>query len=399
MRAGLFSLLFLSVAPARGQLPAVEAAIQQVSTDSLTQTVRAFTGEIPVVLDGAVQFIDSRAHTEPGNERAFQYLKSRVLAYGLTIDTICVGARKSLVASLPGTSTKAWMLGAHYDNVGVPGAPSAGADDNASGCAAVIEAARILASSPGPFPHPIRFAFWDEEEIGFLGAEDYQGYMDPDGLAGYINLDMIGYDGNGDSVVEVYARPVAASEALANLAVGMAGVYGIGVLPQRISPAPLNTDYVPFWNRDHTAIGIAEDLDGDRNSMYHQPGDSLYLFNLPYFRKAAQLALATLLHSALGGPADIRNDAATTLFKASILNAGNGATLVFDASENGALDFAVYTVSGSLICTARHAVSGGQSFSAALLPVAPPAGVYLVRVSFHTRGGRAGSQMLRWIAR
>ncbi|MFF9909323.1 M28 family peptidase [Streptomyces sp. NPDC013457] len=56
------------------------------------------------------------------------------------------------------------LVGAHLDTV----AGSPGADDNASGVAALLEVARLLAGLPRP--PAVRLAFFDMEELGFVGA-------------------------------------------------------------------------------------------------------------------------------------------------------------------------------------------------------------------------------------
>ena len=89
------------------------------------------------------------------------------------------------------------------------GTTAPGADDNASGTAAVIEAARIF--SQYDFPFTIIYALWDEEEQGLIGSEYYatQAANAGDSILGVINLDMIGYDGNGDGNADVHNSSVA----------------------------------------------------------------------------------------------------------------------------------------------------------------------------------------------
>ncbi|XP_063610443.1 uncharacterized protein LOC134784332 [Penaeus indicus] len=58
------------------------------------------------------------------------------------------------------------ILGAHMDTV--PGTP--GFDDNGSGLAALVEAARVLATSGCSFRHSVFFVAFDHEEIGTQGS-------------------------------------------------------------------------------------------------------------------------------------------------------------------------------------------------------------------------------------
>ncbi len=72
----------------------------------------------------------------------------------------------NLLAQLPQQSpnARAVLLIAHVDSV--EGSP--GADDNASGVAAVLECARLLAELPDP--PMVRLAFVDMEEMGKVGS-------------------------------------------------------------------------------------------------------------------------------------------------------------------------------------------------------------------------------------
>jgi hypothetical protein len=100
---------------------------------------------------------------------------------------------------------KPWiMLGAHYDHLGHGGRGSSlarpgeetaihpGADDNASGVAAVLAAAERLKA--GPRGRHVAFAFWSGEESGLLGSAAFAARPSlPLGeLAAYFNFDMVG---------------------------------------------------------------------------------------------------------------------------------------------------------------------------------------------------------------
>ena len=79
------------------------------------------------------------------------------------------------------------VVGAHLDSV----IEGPGINDNASGSAAVLEAALRLAREG----RPIRFAFWGAEERGLLGSRHHVGALDEPArrrIALYVNLDMVG---------------------------------------------------------------------------------------------------------------------------------------------------------------------------------------------------------------
>lgn len=87
------------------------------------------------------------------------------------------------------------VIGAHLD--GVPEGP--GMNDNASGSAAVLEAALGLAqaaSASGARPtRRVRFAFWGAEEVGLVGSRHHLDTLPGERrreIVLYINLDMVG---------------------------------------------------------------------------------------------------------------------------------------------------------------------------------------------------------------
>jgi len=95
------------------------------------------------------------------------------------------------------------LVTAHYDHLGTgdrhslaPGSHDVhnGADDNASGTAAVIELARAASVSRGRFARSIVFAAFAGEELGLLGSSWFTEHptVPLDRIATVINLDMMG---------------------------------------------------------------------------------------------------------------------------------------------------------------------------------------------------------------
>jgi hypothetical protein len=89
-----------------------------------------------------------------------------------------------------------YIVSAHYD--GMPVAEAA--NDDGSGCALVIEGARVLFDPMIKTHYSVRFILWNAEEKGLLGAKAYvnerrqlQGSSEPRWL-GIIQHDMILYD-------------------------------------------------------------------------------------------------------------------------------------------------------------------------------------------------------------
>ena len=102
---------------------------------------------------------------------------------------------------LPG----AVVLGAHYDHLGYGGAsslapdahePHNGADDNASGTAALLEAARVLTARREELGRDVIFVAFTGEENGLLGSSHFTREPPPgaapEGLVAMLNMDMVG---------------------------------------------------------------------------------------------------------------------------------------------------------------------------------------------------------------
>jgi len=98
----------------------------------------------------------------------------------------------NIIGDLPGSAEKPEivMVGCHYDGHDI----SQGAIDPASGVAALLEAARVLAKHAGPLPQTIRAALWGVEEIGLIGSHTYvdQHEADLDNIRFYFNMDAAG---------------------------------------------------------------------------------------------------------------------------------------------------------------------------------------------------------------
>ena len=111
------------------------------------------------------------------------------------------------------------IVGAHYDHIGFDPMLEGdqiynGADDNASGVAAVLQIAKAFLASGKQPERTVVFAFWDGEEKGLLGSKYFvQSFDRIDQVKGYLNFDMIGRNNKVDQpnhVVYFYteAHPV-----------------------------------------------------------------------------------------------------------------------------------------------------------------------------------------------
>ena len=275
----------------------LQVVLDAVSLDSLQQHVKQLSGFMPVYLAGGLQAtITSRHASLADNDTAAIWLKEKLESYGLTaVGQSFSSTGLNLYAEQLGWRfpRQKYILCAHYDDE--PSSLTApGADDNASGCAAVIEAARIMAAHS--YPYTIVYALWDEEEPGMRGSSHYAitARTAGDSILGVINMDMIAYDRNNDFHADVHVRPYANSLFLSERMAELNANYSIGLLLNTINPGIISSDHSSFWNQGYGAVLFIEDYYNDFNSGYHSSGDVIGQFNLPFFERCSRLSLITL---------------------------------------------------------------------------------------------------------
>jgi len=111
---------------------------------------------------------------------------------------------RNVLGFLPGNSPEYVIVGGHYDHLGFGESGAMlrkgeenqihnGADDNASGIAAIMELAASLSKTPDR-GRGVLFAFWSGEEIGLVGSSHFAEHppMPLSNAVAYINFDMVG---------------------------------------------------------------------------------------------------------------------------------------------------------------------------------------------------------------
>jgi hypothetical protein len=290
-------LLFAAQSILHSQSPTVQAIIDQTNIDSLVYFVKELSGEVQTIIGGSPYTIVSRHKNQPSNDKAADYIKQKLNSYGLvTYDQWFSGTGRNVYGVQLGTvyPNKEYIICAHYDDQ-PSGTTAPGADDNASGTAAVIEAARIFTQYNSKYT--IIYALWDEEEQGLVGSAYYaqQAAIAGDSIMGVINMDMISWDSDNDNVGEIHVRPIANSLSLKDKMVEVNTTYNIGVIPSICNPGTTASDQASFWNNGYGAILLIEEYyGGDFNLYYHTTDDLLIHFNQPYYHKMSRLTLGTV---------------------------------------------------------------------------------------------------------
>ncbi|TXI82010.1 MAG: M20/M25/M40 family metallo-hydrolase [Cupriavidus sp.] len=216
------------------------------------------------------------------------------------------GSFQNLIAVLPGSDPvlrdEIVLIGAHYDHVGRGNQTNShgpfgyihnGADDNASGTAALLELADAFASLiPAP-KRTLVFAFWDAEEMGLLGSVHWvkQPTHPLKSIRQVVNIDMLGRLREG-SVVVVGWR---SAPGLRNRLVRQ---NPQGDLVFRYEPKVIgDSDHYPFYT---AGIPVVH-LDTGKHDDYHRPSDDADKLNYPGILRLAEFVFR-LVHEVANEP-------------------------------------------------------------------------------------------------
>jgi hypothetical protein len=207
LRSSVFALVFVSslgAASAAG-LAAHTAARNSIAAGEIHTHAAALSDDT----------FEGREAGSRGGRAAAGYITEKLRSYGLrgggddgTYVQSFNRGHHNLLAILPGSDPKLRdeyiIVGAHYDHVGYGNQQNSygpfgyihnGADDNASGVAALLETAQALSSiGPGALRRSVIFAFWDGEEKGLLGSKHWLAAPTVSfrNVKAAINIDMIG---------------------------------------------------------------------------------------------------------------------------------------------------------------------------------------------------------------
>lgn len=280
--------------------PLVAQSAEQVTADIkyLASDEMEGRGVGTAGLDKAAEYIARRfaeIGLQPaGTDRFFQDFALDPSAPALAHSGIDAADVRNVVGMLPGSGPLARevvILGAHYDHLGFGGAGSLdpdsvgvvhnGADDNASGTAALIQAAEILAARSG-LRRTFYFVAFTAEELGLLGSDHFakNPTYDADMAYAMINFDMVGR---------------LRDEGLMVIGVGSAAEF-----PSMVEDAnrehglTLQTSPDPWGASDHTSFYAQEmpvlHLFTNTHSEYHRTSDDWHLINAKGIVQVASFA-------------------------------------------------------------------------------------------------------------
>ena len=263
-----------------------------VSVENLSKSIADLQG-MGVQAGGA----GSRYYASPGNVMAAEYLYRRFDGYGLKTwydDFVTNDGYHALnvVGEIPGRdSSKVYLVLGHFDSINDAGGPDApGADDNATGVAAMLELARIL--SGYQLAHPVRFLATNAEEVGIQGAPAFAAHAVDEGvqIAGAFNVDAVGSAANGQLLI---LNADDNSIWLEDILVDMNDRFGLGQeLRVRQNPAIVADDN-SLRSYGFPTVLLAREMYG-WSALHHTPDDVIGTVDLDNVRSTTQLVALAL---------------------------------------------------------------------------------------------------------
>ena len=237
---------------------------------------------------------DSKHISRPGNKLAGDYLYETYKSFGYEPEyqwfdnrNALGGKTANVIATLKGTVNPelVYVVSSHYDSV----AAGPGADDDSSGTAALLEAARVLAGTP--MPATIIFASFTGEESGLLGSREFvrravEGQMQ---IVGALNNDMIGWanDQRLDNTIR-YSNP------------GIRDIqHGAAMLFTKLITYDAlyfkSTDAAAYYDAYGDIVGGIGSHPVLSNPHYHQPHDFLEFINHQLIAETSKTTVGTLM--------------------------------------------------------------------------------------------------------
>ncbi|MBG0786842.1 MAG: Zn-dependent exopeptidase M28 [Anaerolineaceae bacterium] len=306
--------------------PAVETLQAEFDSDSWLSWIERLSGAKPVEMNGETYTIKTR-YTESlfngdPDARAFEFVHDQLALWGYE-DQVTLFVEEympdyetetpwqNLIAVIPGTDPtlagQEILLTAHLDSITstVPEGTAPGADDNATGVATLMEAARIFKDQP--FKRTIKIVFFSGEERGLHGSLAYTAMHANEmaNIVGVINLDMFGYDADNDRCFELHVGGLKESNLLGTCLTDVIDAYNLNLSYDYLTASALSaSDHSSFWRADVGAVLVLENFltqdehlgcgELDKNPNYHTSGDLVSEINVDTAFDIAQAALLTI---------------------------------------------------------------------------------------------------------
>ncbi len=297
---------------------------------------------------------------------------------------------QNVIATQTGTlyPNRYWVICGHLDSTSPnPYYDAPGADDNGSGSAAVIEAARIM--SQYQFEYTVKYMLFGGEEQGLYGSAYYasQASAAGDSIMGVVNLDMIFYGPAGNDIAWLHYNTASSGLGVAFQAIS--DTYVPALVKQVASSPSSASDHASFWYNGYAAM-LNIERQVFSNPYYHQTSDLManYLQYFPFGTNMAKASIATVAYLANPVGTGIAGGASTPVFSGAALSVSPNpvsasAVVRVQAQAQAQAVLHVFDIAGRSVRRETLLLTPGEnqvSVDASSLPI----GVYTVRV---TSGG------------
>jgi subtilisin-like proprotein convertase family protein/acetylornithine deacetylase/succinyl-diaminopimelate desuccinylase-like protein len=300
--------------------PMISEILGMTSQAQWIDWIEHLSGVDPTTVSGIEAPIETRysssMFTGAANAKGYDFVREQALSWHWPAANVeedsfsgSGGTWKNLVLTIPGqvNPSQSVLLTGHLDSIWFTGNSSVsapGANDNGTGSATILEIARLFRQYR--FNRTVKLIFFTGEEEGLIGSAAYTNDHSMTGIQGVLNLDMFGYDGNGDRCFEIHAGTLSASLDIANCMRDSITTYGTSLSRDYLtSTATDRSDHSSFWNKNVGAIEIAENffndsqpggcVGSDPNPHYHTDQDTIALNMTPSFGfDIARTAMATI---------------------------------------------------------------------------------------------------------
>ncbi len=297
------------------------------------------------------------------------------------------------------------VMMAHYDSYSDELNTSApGANDNASGTSAVLEAARLCRDFE--FGATLKFLLVSGEELGMLGSTHYvqQARAEKRGIRAAVNADMIGYPLTGNPARLTVGSYLTRSPLIDSVMVYNTR-YGIGATLDAVVDSSGASDYGPFASAGYDALnfaeGSAEEIWGGLDPYYHKTMDLIDKLSPGLIHKGAQIMLAAAAEiarvvsstSVTGQPLSAPEDFSLVQ---NYPNPFNAATRIdFRLPRPGRVVLKIYDARGRevTVLLARHLGAGSHSVQWNAL--GKPSGTYFCQLVSDNWSGEIQLVLLR----
>jgi hypothetical protein len=297
----LLNLNFKKIDLADASSPVIPTSTKPTSVAAMVSRVNS--SEISSVVS-TLEGLGTRHHEveSPNASATVESLWQDLLPSGASIrkQTHEGTPQQSVILTIPGTGTvaKTVILGAHLDSINHGNQNDApGADDDASGIAAITEVLRVIKETSATFERTIELHAYAAEEVGLIGSQGMvsQALTDRKDVAAMLQLDMIGY--KGDSVPQaVHIITTDTSPVLVRHLKDLAARYLD--LPWRASELGAGTSDHRSWHLAGFHAAFAFEDPTDYNRLLHTADDKSDRLNFDHASQFTKLALAFLSHEA-----------------------------------------------------------------------------------------------------